>query len=50
MLEGKGRVGATLDYTKFSDRFDPQFYMQMLTAIGYPEGLAKCKSTCMPTS
>ena len=40
MLEGKDRAAATLDYTKFFDRFDPKFYMQMLTAMGYPEGLA----------
>ena len=40
MLEGRDRAAATLDYTKFFDRFDPHFYMQMLKAMGYPEGLA----------
>jgi hypothetical protein len=41
MLEGKDRADATLDYTKFFGRFDPEFYMQMLKAMGYPEGLAE---------
>jgi hypothetical protein len=41
MLEGKDRAAATLDYTKFFDRFDPEFYMQMLKAMGYPKGLAE---------
>ena len=37
---GKDRAAATLDYTKFFDRFDPEFYMKMLKAMGYPKGLA----------
>ena len=41
MLEGKDRAAATLDYTKFFDRFDPQFYMRMLKTMGYLEGLAE---------
>ena len=40
MLEGKDRAAATLDYTKFFDRFDPDFYMKMLKEMGYPGGLA----------
>ena len=41
MLEGKDRAAATLDYTKFFDRFDPHFYMRMLEEMGYPKRLAK---------
>ena len=41
MLEGKDRAAATLDYTHCFDRFDPQFYMQMLKTMGYPKGLAE---------
>ena len=40
MLEGKDRAAATLDYTKFFDRFDPTFYMKILDEMGYPKGLA----------
>ena len=39
-MVGNDRAAATLDYTKFFDRFDPQFYMEMLRAMGYPEGNA----------
>ena len=40
MLENKDRSAATLDYTRFFDRFDADFYMDMLTASGYPVELA----------
>ena len=38
MLEGKDRAAATLGYTKFFDRFDPEFDMKMLRKMRYPEG------------
>ena len=41
MLESKDRAAATLDYTKFFDRFDPHFYMCMMEEMGYPKGLAE---------
>ena len=40
MIKGEHRVVATLDYSKYFDRFDPEFYMDMLVDMGYPKGLA----------
>ena len=45
MLEDKGRSAATLGYTKFFDRFGADFVMDMLTARGYPIGLANLQRT-----
>ena len=44
MLQKEDRAAATLDYTKFFDRFDPSFYMAMLKEMGYPEGLARMQA------
>ena len=34
MLQDEHRAAATLDYSKYFDRFDPSFYMDMLVDMG----------------
>ena len=41
ILRGQDRCAATLDYSKFFDMFDSDFYMDMLTGMRYPKALAE---------
>ena len=40
-MQGVDRAAATLDDTIVFERFDPESYMQMLEAMGYPADLAR---------
>lgn len=44
MLRGDDGAEATLEYTKFFDRFDATFYGEMFVEMGYPPGLAKMQT------
>ena len=41
VLRGQDSCAATLDYSKFVDMFDSDFYMDMPTDMGYPKALAE---------